>query len=141
MTGFVTANARAPSGTWDFVIDSGVPSRKWGKVCWNKAGLDSSFTVRIRAGTSVADASTKAPVSVPNCISLCNSNTEVQGQVLLVQVTLQAGLPSDPEPVLYDLTVSCCGDDSSCGPGGWMHSIQFPYAGTIPYRQWRSIIQ
>lgn len=108
MTGFVTAVASAPSGTWVGTHFSAGGSEPWGTVCLGKLGLPSSFSIRVRAADAAVDLGSKAWLDVSDCVSFCDK--QVAGQYLQVEVTVQRGPIGSPVPALQDVSIQCCSD-------------------------------
>ncbi|MBI5387651.1 MAG: HYR domain-containing protein [Verrucomicrobia bacterium] len=115
MTGFVELSATCRSGFWTIVHDGCSEGQPWGLLSWSSTEPPGTgIKVEVRAADAQAGLAALPFVPVKNGASFCGSG--LKGRYLEVRVNFIGESCSTNSPILYDLTIECCPQRSSCGP-------------------------
>lgn len=115
-TGIGRFNTTAPSGTWTVTRDGGGAGTTWGQISWNgNTPLGTAIKVEARAADVEIELGGRNYTEVANGVSFCDLG--IAGQFIEVRATLSRPLDGTESPVLYDITVDCCGvPPTNCVP-------------------------
>jgi hypothetical protein len=112
-TGQGRINTTQPSGWWTVIQDSGIAGTAWGAVSWNgNTPPGTAIKIEVRAADSEANLDAQNYTEVANGASFCGQG--ISGKFIQIRATLSRLVGQTNSPVLYDLSVDCCGRGDPC---------------------------